>query len=281
MYTWRGNFPFSLSFLSLTHGGSKSIFWVEILYISGHHPDDRRTQIFIYVQTRAFSSTRVHWGCEKFSGKLYPFTFVLARANEEAFSWGCKNDNDFSYFPPKAFFALLTPFAVRKWSSKSWVRIMYTHSCILRMYILSVKGKNGDGIFLLSLFMKFLSLSFLSTIHPHTSTTAKIMRVIFCNGWHIKERKSPLFLGVYFLGGGGVDRSTDFSPHFLQSVRSTYRRFMCLTDSPQRYIHAYVFVWRQKYVNHLMISTHCAWWRRESVCRLARKKRQKGPNVKT
>lgn len=69
------------------------------LCISGHHPHDRHTQIFIYVQTGE-GSLRVRNNFAEETEKMISFHVCPASARETLSRGFCRNDNDFSYFPP-------------------------------------------------------------------------------------------------------------------------------------------------------------------------------------
>lgn len=112
----------------------------------------------------------------------------------------------------------------------------------------------------MEIFLRFFFFLFRLTIFflrrqftPHSIHS----RIPFLQRWHIKEGK---FLRAGMWGWrkpGGLSSAQIF----LRFLRSGLHReiFMCLIpkqgDVCTRCM--YIFVWRQKYVNHLMISTHC------------------------
>lgn len=140
------------------------------LCIFGHHSHDRQTQIFMYKQQRLEPQRNTFEGAERFVAE-HPFKFG---AHDRSFLW-CRTIMTFHISTPtfphtlrarlqqndekrrikrkgKKTFPKIT---VRKWNSQKsfagWELCIRIH--VYRMYILSVKGKNGDENFLFPSFL--------------------------------------------------------------------------------------------------------------------------------
>lgn len=130
-----------------------------------------------------------------------------------------------------------------------------------------------ENIFLHSL--AFLSFFSVDNSTPHTPRCRQVFpnrsitRVIFLQRWHIKEKSLNLCASRYVGGGGGraggggrvdFEESTDFLLLLLAFGPSLalHRRDFYVSDIfPSISVHICTAWKTQKYVNHLMISTHC------------------------
>lgn len=202
----------------------------------------------------------------------HPFAGFKARARS-----GCGNDNDFPYFHPVRRHPANTFGNSRREAKREaekfvlLVRIMYTHSCIPEC-IFYLRRVRMENIFLHSL--AFLSFFSVDNSTPHTTSPRRqvfpnrsITRVIFLQRWHIKEKSLNLCASRYVVGGGRAAagwtlRKAQISSLLLLAFGPSlalHRRDFYVSDIFPSISGVHICtVWKtQKYVNHLMISTHC------------------------